>query len=312
MALDRLTPTAGPKTGTAYAAEVQEEVTGLWDRSTITLSAVSGTNTITATATPALTGALGGSMNFILKPAATNTAAVTLNINGGGAIAVVDAEGGALAAGALRINANYLLHYDSGISKFVVVGYIPAAAIPVGMKLLKTQLASAVASVDFVHGVSGVVMDDTYDTYLLDIASAKPVTDDVEGWLRIGTGAGPTYQTTGYNVGCIGANLGGSFNNAFTNASSIRMGDSTATNATGNAAGENFNAKIYFNDPDDANTFTLFDVKANYLDANSSRAVSIFGCANRSTLEAITAIRFMFESGNIASGRFSLYGLTKV
>lgn len=311
MALDRLTPTAGPKTGTAYAAEVQEEVTGLWDRSTITLSAVSGTNTITATATPALTGALGGSMNFILKPAATNTAAVTLNINSSGAVAVVDAEGGALTAGALRINANYLLHYDSGISKFVVVGYIPAAAVPVGMKLLKTLVASASASIDFVHGVSGVVMDDTYDTYLLDIASAKPATDDVEGWLRIGTGAGPTYQTTGYNMGFTGINSSAAFNNGATAQSSIRMGSFNAGQATGNATGENFSAKIYFNDPDDANTFTQFDVKSNYLDTGSN-TYCIHGTANRSTVEAITAVRFMFESGNITSGRFSLYGLTKV
>src|SRR5262245_25289286 len=118
MALDRLLPvstTPGAITGNSYVDAVQEEVTGLWDRSTITLTAVSGTNTITATATPALTGALGGSMNFILKPAATNTGAVTLNINASGAVDVVDAEGTALAAGALRINANYFLHYDSGI-----------------------------------------------------------------------------------------------------------------------------------------------------------------------------------------------------
>lgn len=314
MALDRLLPistTPGAIDGDAYLDAVQEEVTGLWDRSIITLTAVSGTNTITATATPALTGALGGNMNFILKPAATNTGAVTLNINGGGAVAVVDAEGGALAAGALRINANYLLHYDSGIAKHVVVGYIPAAAIPVGMKLLKTQVAASVAQIDFVHGVSGVVMDDTYDSYLLDISSAKPATDDVEGWLRIGTGAGPTYQTTGYNMALEGINTGGGFNANFTAQSSIRMGASSVGQATGNATGENFSAQIQFNDPEDANTLTLFDVLARYTDTNTG-IVSIHGSAIRTTVEAITAVRFMFETGNIASGRFSLYGLTKV
>ena len=158
MALDRLVPistTPGTVTGNTYMDAVAEEITGLWDRATITLTAVSGTNTIAATATPALTGALGSGMNFILKPAATNTSAVTLNINASSAIAVVDAEGTALTAGALRINANYLLHYDSGISKFVVVGYTPAIAVTPMAKLLATVSATSTpAAFDFFNGAT--------------------------------------------------------------------------------------------------------------------------------------------------------------
>src|SRR5262245_57435 len=127
MALDRLVPvstTPGAVDGDAYMDAVQEEFTGLWDRSRIKLSAVSGTNTITATVTPALTAGLVDGMSFVLVPAATNTGAVTLN-----GTAVKDAEGTALVAGALRSGATYDLIYRSALTSYVIVGYTPAANI---------------------------------------------------------------------------------------------------------------------------------------------------------------------------------------
>src|SRR5262245_18509549 len=190
---------------------VSEEVTGLWDRSVITLTSVAGTNTITATATPALTASLTNDMLFILKPAATNTSTVTLNVNGGGAVAVVDAEGTALTAGALRINANYLIKYDSGFAKYSIVGYVPAAAITSAARFIASGLASSAAAIDFFNGAapsnggSGTVtasgttiLDDTFDFYEFVWSNLNPSADDSELWLRIGTGAGPTYQTTSY------------------------------------------------------------------------------------------------------------------
>lgn len=311
MALDRLTPTAGPKTGSAYATEVQEEVTGLWDRSTITLTAVAGTDTITATATPALTGSLGGSMNFILKPAATNTGAVTLNINGSGAVGVVDAEGTALTAGALRINANYFLHYDSGISKYVIVNYVPAAAVPVGSKFIKTQVASSSGSIDFVNGVSSVVFDSTYEAYEFVLSNIKPATNDVILYLRVGTGGGPTYQATNYTFsGTIAtASAIGTFGaTGLTGLPFVATGGGGTS--LGTTAGQNLNACARIGNPA-ATDFQVFLCQSVYNAATGSGPISIFGGGNWTTAAAITAVRFVMSSGNIASGRFSLYGLTK-
>jgi len=315
MALDRLLPvstTPGAVDGDAYMDAVQEEVTGLWDRSTITLTAVAGTNTITATATPALTGALGGSMNFILKPAATNTGAVTLNINASGAVAVVDAEGTALTAGALRINANYFLHYDSGISKYVIVNYTPATAVVVGSKLLRTQAASASASLDFVHGASGVVLDDTYDSYQLVCSNLLPATDDVELWLRVGTGGGPTYQTTLYAYGVWWVSETSSNRESGTATTRIFLaGISAATNSVGSAATKGVSATVTFDNPESATLHKQFYYNSTYLLASDGSILSSNGAGVWKSATAITAVRIMFESGNIASGRVSLYGITK-
>jgi hypothetical protein len=129
MAADRLvtiSTTPGTKTGNSYMDEVQEEVTGLWDRSLIKLGSVSGTNAITATPSPALTGALVDGMNFLLVPANTNTSAtITLDV-GTGAKTVVTNENSAPLAGQVKAAATYLLTWDSGLNKFRILTYLPA------------------------------------------------------------------------------------------------------------------------------------------------------------------------------------------
>ena len=330
MAVDRLTPTVGPKTGTAYGAEVNEEVSALWDRAVCTLTAVAGTNTITATCSPAFTSGLVNGMMFILKPAATNTSTVTLNINGGGAIAVRDAEDGALTAGALRINANYLLKYDSTFVHFVIVGYIPAATTTPMAKLLATCAANSVPSnFDFFNGAtpgvgtggtgsvtaSGtVVLDNTYDTYQLVISNLQPTTDDVELWLRVGTGGTPTYQTTLYDYsfryersaspGAVGVT---------SQAKIVLAGETAATGAVSSSTSEaGASVTVMFDNPESAFP-TLFCYQgawqAQVNTPGTLYTVTGAGCWQSTT--AITAVRIMFESGTITAGRASLYGITK-
>jgi len=306
MALDRLTDgsgTPGPLTGNTYLDQVAEEILGLWNTaSVITISGVSGTNTITGTITPALISGFLDGMNFILTPVATNTGAVTFN-----GTAVVDAEGNALTTGALRINSHVLLHYDGALAKLVVIGYAPAAVVPYGTKLLRYQSVSAVASIDFVHGVSGVVLDSTYDSYTLRINSCVPVTDDVEAWLRIGTGAGPTYQTANYASWWRGW-LTAESSTGTNSASAMIMTRSSGTTDVGNAAGESFSATIEFSDPDISQFFSMTG-SSRWRAASSNAAFGSLG-GQYTVQSAITAVRFQFETGNIASGSAALYGHT--
>lgn len=316
MAVDRLTDTsgsAGPLSGNTYLNQVSEEIKAIWDSGTVlTLTAVSGTNTIAATLAPVLSAGLGNGMNVILKPAATNSGAVTLAINGGSAVSVVDAEGVALTAGALRINNHYLLNYDSGIAKWVVIGYTPSAVVPYGTKLLGVR-SGAASSYDFFNGANDdraipVVLDSTYDSYTLRINSAAPVTDDVEAWLRVGTGVTPTYQTANYTWwwrGWLTAESAQGNNSA----SSIIMTRNSATTDVGNASGESFSATIEFSDPD-ANQYFSVSGTNRWRAASGNAAFGAFG-GQYTVQGAITAIRFQFETGNIASGSAFLYGHAK-
>lgn len=81
------------------------------------LSAVAGTNTITGGLSPALDGYSAG-MLVVLTPAATNTGAVTLNIDALGALDVQNESGTPLNVGDLVVGIPALLLLDSGGDDF--------------------------------------------------------------------------------------------------------------------------------------------------------------------------------------------------
>lgn len=92
-----------PPTGIEFLDEYAARLATLFDASVLPLTSVTGTaNDVKATLDPPLDGALSSSMKFSIFWAATNTGAMTLDINGSGAIALRDAAGVALGAGAAQ------------------------------------------------------------------------------------------------------------------------------------------------------------------------------------------------------------------
>jgi hypothetical protein len=246
-------------------------------------------------------------------PAAPSSGAVTLNINGGGAVNVLDAQGNALTAtNRLEANAVYLLVYISALTAWCIVGFVPAAVLPVGKKLIKSQLASSSANIDFVNGVAGVVFDDTYDSYEVECSSIVPATDDTNLQLLVGTGAGPTYQSTGYNWSNLYTLSGTAVGSSGNSVAFIALTQTGAGNAVGNAAGENFCGTIKCSNPEQTSTKMLFHFAASYTRATDGNIQTGGGGGMWATGgAAITALRFKMSSGNIGAGRFSLYGNAK-
>jgi hypothetical protein len=107
---------------------VAEEITGLWDRSVIKLGSVSGTNDLTATEAPALTGALVDGMKFELVPV-NNTTSTTVRLNIDGSLrTVVDRDGVAPAVGSIKAGSHYLLSWNAANSKFYIMDFLPPVA----------------------------------------------------------------------------------------------------------------------------------------------------------------------------------------
>jgi hypothetical protein len=185
-------------------------------------------------------------------------------------------------------------------------GTVPQSSVDsLGMVRISRQTASSSATIDFTG------LDSTYDAYILYISNAKPATDDVEGWLRIQTG-GATWQTTGYEYGHTGANRGGALSaNSESAAAKIKITQASGgTLGVGNAAGENLVAKVDFNSPD-ATDFMAVTFTCSYNRASDSTLNTQNGAGQYSTAGAITGIRFLFSSGNIASGEFTLVGIRR-
>lgn len=99
----------GVKDGTL--AKDAANVSQIQNSNAILLATVAGTDTITASLSPALTAYANGQI-FTLIPANTNTGAVTININGLGAKALTKNGSTALVAGDLVAGVEYSLQYD--------------------------------------------------------------------------------------------------------------------------------------------------------------------------------------------------------
>jgi hypothetical protein len=262
---------------------------------------VNGKGLVTAasesTVTPAvgsITGLGTGVATFLATPSSANLAAALTDETGSGA--AVFATSPALVTPTLGTPASGTLTNCTGLPQTGVLN--------LGLVLISTQAASSSATIDFTS------LDDTYDSYLVEIDSAKPASDDVTLQLRVGTGAGPTYQTSGYYWGTD--NIRGSLTFADGSASDTRIvisGNGGGAGGVGNATGENARATIKFSNPE-ASDFTEFQYDCAFVRADGTPSRTAGG-GHFATAGATTGIRFMFSSGNIASGRFTIYGFRK-
>lgn len=181
---------------------------------------------------------------------------------------------------------------------------LPAWGASPGAVLISTQVASNVSVIDFTG------LDSTYEAYEIVLSNVKPQNDDVQMLMRVGTGAGPTYQSSGYSWAFAGQAGASQVTDGSSSASAIGLSYvAGSTAAVGNATGENFSAKISFGNPA-ASDFMEIAMSGAYSrsDGTHSRAN---GSGRYNSAGAITAVRFLFSSGNISSGRFTLYGYRK-
>jgi len=131
MAIDRAIPTAPPANTTMafFAAQVQEELTPIWQNVVLPLTVAGTANAISATAAPAITSYTDARIYVATFPSA-NTGPMTISIDGLAPLPLRDASGAALAAGAVSAGQSTLIFYNSGAGDFRVVGGGGGAALP--------------------------------------------------------------------------------------------------------------------------------------------------------------------------------------
>jgi hypothetical protein len=172
--------------------------------------------------------------------------------------------------------------------------------------VLEQHTASTSPQLDFTAFISS-----TYDVYLFELVDVVPDTDNVNCLLRMGTGGGPTYDSTAGHYGWTG----------------IRSTNGAASGA-GGAGGAATSIQLDVGDTLDilggiSGFFKLYNPQGTT--AHQHRVVGemsywgnsgpqLFGATLFGTFDpttAITALRFAFSSGNIASGTIRAYGFAK-
>lgn len=183
----------------------------------------------------------------------------------------------------------------------------PGLIRPYGWVLLDEQIASASATLEFTTGI-----DATYDRFMFVLSNIRPVSDGVNLRAEMSDDAGSTWKTgaTDYELNRT--------NRQSDTAGLVSVNNSQGTtgigvgSGVGNAAGEGISGEVILLSPAETqNTYIIANMV--FFDDTATavlvRAETV-GAYNAAAV-AITGLRFVFSSGNIASGRIALYGLAK-
>lgn len=170
---------------------------------------------------------------------------------------------------------------------------------------IKTVTASGAASVDFVNGSGGVVLDSTYKAYAVVFNNVTPASDANDFYFRTSTNAGSSYDAGASDYTYANTRVtGGGSNTAVTSTGATHI---LIAEGMGNQTGENQGGVLYLDNPSEA---TLYKVVRYHTSGYSSAPslTNITGSGVRLASADIDAIRFIMAGGNM-SGNFTLYGL---
>jgi hypothetical protein len=260
------------------------------------------------------TGATSLTSGSYLKGNGTSAIAVQAGIPAGditsGTLGV--ARGG---TGATTLTANnVILGNGTSAVQFVAPGttgnvltsngttWTSASGSPAGWTLLSTVTASNSATADV-----ETTFNSTYDEYAILCTSVVAPSNGVSFLCRLKIGG--TYQTDSYRYHLHNSDSGGTTYIAQASAgtdSSIML----AVNI-GNTTGMSGDFTISISNPTSTSLTSLVRSSGAFMHSSGAiRLATGAGCRTASQA-ALTGVRFLFDSGNIISGTFRLYGIRK-
>jgi len=169
--------------------------------------------------------------------------------------------------------------------------------------LLGTGTASSSATLDFTSLITS-----TYATYFFEIDDIAPATDGAILIVRTSTDNGATYdagasdyqwrvETQGVGTGTVKSATGDTAD------ASIRIGS-----AVGNDTAEGISGRVTLRSPLGTARYKYL-VHESVQENVSGAQFTTDGQGTRLSTGDVTAIRFLFDSGNIASGKIRMYGI---
>ena len=171
-----------------------------------------------------------------------------------------------------------------------------------GLVLLATATASNSSSVDFTSNIDG-----TYDEYIIECIGVVPVSDNQALVLRTSSDGGVSFDAGASDYSYVYLRLmdGSTSNTVYQSSAYSGM---LIGAAIGNTNGENYHGTIRLYNP--ANTALRKTARYDSIMVRESGDTQrMTGMATRESNSAIDALRLQFLSGNIASGKFKLYGV---
>ena len=197
---------------------------------------------------------------------------------------------------------------NNSISAVTSTGLATGSLVPI-----KTLTPSSSATLSFVHGTDGVVLDSTYPIYKFEFINMHPATDAVVFQFNMSIDSGSNYNVTktttafqAYHNEADGT-TGLAYETSRDLAQSTSFQDITLGD-NGNGDDENISGSLQLFNPSSTTFVKHFLCVSNTYYANNFSGNSyVSGYAN--TTSVVDAVQFKMSSGNIDAGKIKLYGI---
>ena len=179
------------------------------------------------------------------------------------------------------------------------------------MIFIKKLTASSSATLSFVDGSDGVVLDNTYKEYVFTFNNMHPANNSAHFQFNMSTDGGSNYNVTKTST----------YFNAFHNEADTTTGLSYNTSGglaqstayqdiyrgVGNGNDESLSGYFFLYNPSSTTFVKHYIINAQETGSSFSSEVFVAGYGN--TTSAINSIQFKMASGNIDAGDICLYGI---
>jgi hypothetical protein len=180
------------------------------------------------------------------------------------------------------------------------------------MVFIKKLTASSSATLSFVDGTDGVVLDDTYKEYVFTFNNIHPASE-ANFTFNLSTDGGSNYNVTKTTT-MFHAFMGGYGNETVTYYSSADLAQSTAFQQFSafniwNNDKAGLTASMSLFNPSSTTFVKHFIARCSSISGGGSYANDSYLAGYGNTTSAVDAIRFQMSSGNIDAGDICLYGI---
>jgi len=188
-----------------------------------------------------------------------------------------------------------------------------ASSIPSGaLTHIKTLTASSSATLSFVDGSNGVVLDSTYPIYKFEFINIHPATDNANFLFQTSTDSGSNYNTTLTSTFFYAYHFENDSAAVLAYDANFDQAQGTAfqriIDAIGNLADESGSGTLYLFNPSSTTFVKHYMSNCNsYVDGTFS--TNYFSAGYYNTTSAIDAVQFKMSSGNMDAGTIKLYGI---
>lgn len=170
-------------------------------------------------------------------------------------------------------------------------------------ELITTATASASTSIDFTN------LSSTFSRYIAEFINILPATDNVYLIGRFSVNNGSSFIATNYVGGKAWGSPADNPTGNTSNTTGIDITGNSAGITVDNAATNGINGYFELDNPSSASAYKSGRFFVSYDNDSGNYSYSIGNGRYEGATTAVNALRFLFNSGNIASGTIKLYGV---